>query len=173
MPECFADTLLIETLIPSKSGYNHQMGCFKVEGVMRFGDLKDQFAVGIIDKDKMKVKYLTEFEEIDKVSDALILWKHPKRNHFIIQICPALEKWIIKICETEQINMEELGLSSNLKTFQEYTKTRASVEDAKLRSLFKIINRKNNVEEVRKLKEWVKLLKEKNYNVDINDLKNG
>jgi hypothetical protein len=44
MPECFADTLLIETLVPSETGYNHQMGCFKVEGEMKFGKLKDRFA---------------------------------------------------------------------------------------------------------------------------------
>lgn len=66
MPECFADTLLIETLVPPRTGYNHQMGCFKVEKEMRFGKLRDKFAVGIIDNDKHQVKYLEEFEQIDK-----------------------------------------------------------------------------------------------------------
>ena len=52
MPECYADTLLIETLVPTERGYNHKNNCFKVESEMKDGALKDKFAVGIIDKDK-------------------------------------------------------------------------------------------------------------------------
>jgi len=37
MPECYADTLLIETLVPTNVGYNHKFGCFKVEAEMRLG----------------------------------------------------------------------------------------------------------------------------------------
>lgn len=57
MPECYADTLLIETVEPTKNGYNHKMGCFKVESEMKSGTFKDQFAVGIIDmiKDKSNI----------------------------------------------------------------------------------------------------------------------
>ncbi len=43
------------------------MGCYNVESEMKLGEFKDQFAVGIIDKDKKKIKYLDDFVEIDKV----------------------------------------------------------------------------------------------------------
>ncbi len=35
IPECFADTLLIETLVPTNKGYNHQRSCFKVKAIMK------------------------------------------------------------------------------------------------------------------------------------------
>jgi hypothetical protein len=79
MPECYADTLLIEILVPSKGGYNHKFGCFNVEAEMKSGKLKDQFAVGIIDKDKSQIEYLAEFDEIDKVEGSLILWRHDNK----------------------------------------------------------------------------------------------
>jgi hypothetical protein len=140
---------------------------------MRFGKLRDEFAVGIIDNDKRQVKYLEEFEEIDKVEGSLILWKHKNKSHFIIQICPALEKWILNICESEGINLNELGLSSELETLKYYTKSLSGIKDEKLLKLFKRINSLVNNSSVKKLKNWIELLKEKNYQVDINDLING
>lgn len=175
MPECYADTLLIETLVPTKSGYNHQHSCFQVEREMRFGKLKDQFAVGIIDKDKEAIKYLNEFEEIGKVTGSLILWKHKKdeKHHYIIQICPALEKWILEICEAEAIDIAEFGLSSDLKELTQKTKSRSSMENQQLKDLFRNISLKDGNLSVQKLKGWVKYLKEKNYKADIKALQNG
>lgn len=175
MTECYSDTLLIETLVPSKDGYNHQMGCLKVEAEMRFGSLKDRFAVGIIDNDKKQVKYLREFEVIDKVDDFLILWKHSNKlkHHYFIQICPALEKWILKVCEIEGLNIEGFGLSNDLELLKQYTKSRRRLKDDKLKRLFKTINSKSTLEAVTKLKKWIRILKEKNYKVEINELVNG
>lgn len=51
MPECYADTLLIETLVPCKRGYNHKKSCNEVAKGMQ-SVFKDKFALGIIDKDK-------------------------------------------------------------------------------------------------------------------------
>ena len=135
MPECYADTLLIEALVPSKNGYNHKMGCFKVEAEMKFGDLKDRFAVGIIDNDKNQIKYLNEFEKIDKIVASLILWKHKSKSHYIIQICPALEKWILNVCELENIDLDEFGLSKDLEQLKRYTKSQSGLEDKKLKYL--------------------------------------
>lgn len=175
MPECYADTLLIQTLVPTSAGYSHKTGCFKVEREMKLGKLKDKFAVGIIDNDKVQIKYLKYFEVIDKVEGSLILWRHKDKakHHFVIQICPALEKWILSICATESINLGDFGLSEELEGLKEYSKSRSSMQEEKLISLFKIINKKQENLNVRKLKNWLKLLKEKNYQVDINELKNG
>ena len=103
MPECFADTLLIETLVPPKTGYNHKHSCLKVEAAMKNSN---SFAVGIIDKDKKAIRYLEQFEVIDEIENSLLLWKHKSKLQFIIQICPALEKWILNICESENIPMK-------------------------------------------------------------------
>lgn len=82
MPECYADTLLIQTLVPTKTGYNHKHNCFKVESEMARGKLKDKFALGIIDNDKKAIKYLSECEVLSKCGNDLILWKHQERSHF-------------------------------------------------------------------------------------------
>ena len=173
MPECYADTLLIEALVPSKAGYNHKMGCFKVEAEMKSGVLKDKFAVGIIDNDKRQIKYLNEFEEIDKIEGSLILWKHRTKSHYIIQICPALEKWVLNVCELERINLVEFGLSTDLEELKRYTKSQSGLEDKKLKSLFKTISNKYNSKDVCKLRSWIDILKNKTYKVELNELRNG
>ena len=170
MPECYADTLLIETLVPTNQGYNHKHSCFKVEQEMKHGKFKEQFAVGIIDNDKAQIAYLKEFIKIDEVEGSLILWKHAEKDHFIVQICPALEKWVLNICGAA--NIELTGLGNSLEQFKKYTKAKTSLHDVFLKNLFSEISQMDDLVEVRKLKGWITQLKEKNYQVDINELKN-
>ena len=94
IPECYVDTNLIETLVPTAKGYNHQKGCNNVVKVMK-EKLSDKFAVGIVDKDKRQVSYVNEFEEIGH-TDSLYFYKHPDKAHFLIMIDPAVDRFIIK-----------------------------------------------------------------------------
>ena len=173
IPECFADTLLIAMLVPTKNGYNHQHSCFKVEATMK---RINKFAVGIIDKDKRQIKYLDQFEIIDEVKGkgALILWRHKNLevNHFIIQICPALEQWLKEVCEDENIDLTDFG-QNILDGIKYYTKSASKLNTPKLQRMFTEINKRTENKSVKKLKNWVTLLKEKNYKVDINELING
>ena len=132
------------------------------------------FALGIIDKDKKQIKYLDKFVIIDEVAADLILWRHAdiQIHHWIIQICPALEMFIFKICEAENIDISSFGEDA-LEGIKYYTKSIARLNNPKLQSLFNVINRNDENINVRKLKGWIKLLKEKNYQVDINELKNA
>lgn len=160
IPECYGDTLLVETLLPPDNGYNHQKGCNQVARVMT-GRFKDRFAVGIIDKDKRAVKYLEEFEMIDEVKDSLFLFKHRRRSHFFIQIQPGLEAWILKICNEEKIELDALG--NTVDEITEYTKVnmRKKNPDIELKKLFTEIGRKKENQKVKKLIGWLTLLKEK------------
>ena len=171
IPECFADTLLIETLVPTQKGYNHQRSCFKVEATMKG---IDGFAVGIIDKDKKQIKYLEKFEIIDEVAGDLILWRHSDKRiqHWIIQICPALEKLLLKICESEGIDTSDFG-DDAFEGIKHHTKSTSRLNNPKLAALFNEINRKNENVTVRKMKGWIKILKEKNYQADIKELRNA
>ena len=171
IPECYADTLLIETLLPTKKGYNHQHNCFKVEATMKG---INGFALGIIDKDKKQIKYLDSFEIIDEVAGNLILWRHKDKgvHHWIVQICPALERLLLMICEAENIDTRDFG-DDALEGLKYYTKSTSRLNNLKLQTLFNEINRKNENVSVRKLKGWINKLKEKNYQVDINELKNA
>lgn len=173
MPECYADTLMIETFVPPLKRYNHKHSCSQVENEMIRGKLRDRFAVGIIDKDKKSIKYLNEFEQKDEVKGSLILWRHKllTKHHFIIQIQPALEKWITNICETEFIELD--GLPVALDGLKKFTKKQLSLENRNLKDLFVKMNEKDENISIRKLKGWIRILKEKNYSVDINELINA
>ena len=170
IPECYADTLLIETLVPTEKGYNHQHNCFKVEATMKG---LATFAVGIVDKDKKQIKYLDKFQVIDTVQGDLILWRHADKqmHHWIVQICPALERLLLKICEAEKIDISDLGVNA-LEGMKYYTKSTSRLNNPRLLTLFREIAKLNENVIVRKLRGWIQILKEKNYNVDINELIN-
>jgi hypothetical protein len=172
MTECYADTLLIETLVPPVSRYNHKHSCYEVQNEMTKGRLKDKFAVGIIDADKKRIAYMSEFEVIDKIEDALILWRHKSKmkHHYIIQLCPALEGWVLNVCKEEGIDLN--GLPSDIMGLRKYTKVQSSLTDPNLVSVFGSIANSDNNDAVRKLKGWIKILKEKNYQADIKELIN-
>lgn len=175
VPECYIDSMLVQTLVPSKrnSRYNHQHGCFAVSNEMELYSLRDKFALGIIDNDKKKAKYLSKFIEIDNIENSLILYKHKELHQYYIEVSPAMEVWILRVCEQEKIDMKtEFQLPQNLKELKRVTKSQTSVNDKRFIDLFQKFKRSNN-QSVLKLKSWITLLKDKNYNVDLNELRNG
>ena len=93
--ECYVDTLLAETLVPPKKGYNHQKCCTKVLSTMK-GKLADKFALGIIDDDKVVPKDFDDFSLIKRHNEHLALYKHNSRAHYIIKIGKAAEDFILK-----------------------------------------------------------------------------
>lgn len=78
----------------------------------------------------------------------------------------------MKICETESIDLSRFGENA-LNGIKYFTKSTSRLNNPTLQSLFNEINKKNENINVRKLKYWITLLKEKNYQVDINELING
>ena len=175
VPECYMDTMLVQTLVPPQknSRYNHQHGCFDVSNEMELYGLKDKFAVGIIDNDKKKAKYLSKFIEIDKIDDALKLYKHKELYQYYIEVNPAIEIWILKVCEQEKIDIvADFDLPEGLKELKRITKAQTSIKDKRFIDLFLKFKISGN-RSVLKLKNWITLLKEKNYKVDINELINA
>lgn len=49
IPECYVDTNLIETLVPTAKGYNHQKGCNNVVKVMK--DLSSTYKCNFLGAD--------------------------------------------------------------------------------------------------------------------------
>ena len=72
IPECYIDTNLIETIVPTVRGYNHQKGAGTVTKLMQ-GKLNDKFAVGIVDRDKKQLKYVEEFDLKIDIGDLLLM----------------------------------------------------------------------------------------------------
>ena len=65
LPECYVDTNLIEYLMHGT--VSHQQGCNQVVGTIK-RRFSDRFAVGVIDKDKVKVGYLAELCQTTRCS---------------------------------------------------------------------------------------------------------
>lgn len=179
VPECYVDTMLVGAflIVGKNKRLNHKHGCFNVGKELEKGDLKDKFGVGIIDNDKRQVDYLKQFKEVGKVCygtenevDAVILLKHTEKPHFFIQICPAIENWIIQICRESKIDLKNFGLTDSLNELKRITKSQSTMFDERFIKLFKAMRQSENVG-VKRLELWLKILFEKNYQVDINELR--
>jgi hypothetical protein len=166
IPECYVDTNLLETLVPTAKGYNHQKGCNNVVKVMK-EKLADEFAVGIVDKDKRQIRYVDEFEEVGH-TDSLFFYKHPDKAHYLVMISPAVDGFILKCAGDVETDMEQFGFSSDLKSFTEQTKKVSSKEDVTFKNLFQELK---NADEVVVLKKALKYLKENKYQSDPEKLK--
>ncbi len=168
IPECFVDTNLIETLVPPVRQYNHQKGCGTVTKVMK-ERFADRFALGIIDKDKKQVEYLKEFEEICKTG-SLILHKHKQRPHYIIQIYPAIERFILGCAAELKVNLEDFGLDSDIERLKKRSKTVTSKNDGDFKRLFRYLQQ-HGAREIGTLTSWIQYLKEKLYDSKIEELR--
>lgn len=172
MPECYIDTNLIETIVPperigSTCGYNHQRSCNKVINEM-LGKLKDDFAVGIVDKDKNPLARTSEFELITE-KQALKLYKHRQKQHYLI-FHPPIEQWLLDEAEQLNISLANYGLPTTLKELLNETKNEFSKKDPKFKPLFRVL--KDNARGIKLLAEWISYLKQHPYNANINELKN-
>lgn len=164
IPECFVDTNLIETLVPPVRQYNHQKGCGTVTKVMK-ERFADRFALGIIDKDKNEVDYLKEFDVVC-TKGSLILHKHKTRHHYMIQISPAIERFILESAASVNLVLEDFGLPSDLNRLKKESKTVNSKNDQRFKLLFRSI-RQNGAPEIQTLAAWITYLKAHNYQADI------
>ncbi len=132
LPECHADTLLIDML-----GFkypNHQASINNVANTM-LKKYDKRLAIGIIDNDKKQPTYFKSFQQIQH-KDGLILKKHPKQKHFLIIVSPVFEKWIFKLADSVEVLPSKYGFAS-LKQFQRSTK---SIHVAKNQQVKQFIN---------------------------------
>jgi hypothetical protein len=170
IPECFLDTMLVETLIITTKGYNHKKGCNTVCKVMQ-EKFHDCFALGILDNDKSPPKYLAEFALIVE-QHQVMLFKHkgPKKHHYLI-LHPPIESWLIKQAEEHNLALTDYELPTDLKGLRKITKVASSKNDHRFKRLFRDL-KNQNAEGIGVLKKWTAYLKEHHRNADINTLQN-
>ena len=107
VPECYFDTVLVRTILRTKH-LNHKKGCANVVKEISKGRLKDDFAVGIIDKDKKELVYIKDYCEEQLKRDNLILFKHKSKPHYFILLVPALEMWIGNAANEGKVDIEAI-----------------------------------------------------------------
>lgn len=164
--ECYVDTNLIETIVPPQKGYNHQMNCVKVGSVMQ-KNFSDRFAIGIIDKDKKTIKYLEEFNLVVDTG-SLCLHKHKTKHHYIIQIAPAAERFILDAASSLETSLKNFGLSDTLEGLKNYTKHQSSKTDPNLKNAFRALKKSQSFSI---LANWIVYMKDKQFQIDIANLK--
>ncbi len=169
MPECYIDTTLVKNLL--NSDVNHKHNCNEVAKEMEKGKYKDTFAVGVIDNDKRKIKYIEDFEEIGRTENLTFL-KHRSKHHYVIKVGKehkAMETFIKASIEAIGMKMEDFGLPSDLDRLIEQTKDSTSTQkDPRLLRLCKAMLKSP---EVAKLQSVLNYLAENKYEVKIDNLK--
>ena len=169
IPECFIDTKLVKALVPPQIRYNHQHGCSNVEKIMK-EKFKDDFALGIIDKDKKVLRYLNECQLVCEQVGFLQLHKHSTKNHYLIIIRPAMEKWILNTADVAGLSLQEFGLPDDLDKLCDITKTARSDKGdpnaPKFGQLFSELIERNPTA-IAVLSFWINYLKANPYNADL------
>ena len=170
VPECYFDTVLVRAILQTDKVINHQKGCNNVINVMKEGRLSDAFAVGIVDKDKKELDYLKEFEKYD--FDNLVLHKHQNKHHYVIQLNPPIEKWIINVASEAKIDIIKFGLPKEVDRLRKITKSELAKESPELVSLCLALVQSDS-STIRRLKSWIIYLRDNRYKSDIKYLTNG
>ena len=138
LPECFVDTNIVNTFLTMEGIYvdaNHCHGCNKVGNMMQ-QQLKDEFALGVIDNDKKQHSYNRQFYSLG-ITEHMELLKHNSNHHYLIRITPAMDGFILDVAERQKIDMSDYGLPDNLKDFTVVTKDAKAKDSKNLRKLFK------------------------------------
>ena len=109
VPECYADTYLVEILL-KRGKPRHQKGIHKVkETVEKLAKELNKFAA-VIDKDKDQHHFYNSLETISDEAGVL----HKKKgniNYFILE--PAIEQFILNCCESSNIDISDFFKYSN------------------------------------------------------------
>ena len=123
---------------------NHQKGCATVCKTLDVR-LSDQFAIAIIDKDKKEPKALEQFEQIGE-SEHIIVSKHQTRPHYLIQIKPAIEVFILDAAAELNVDLSDYGLPTELNELRKITKTTTAKEDVTFARLFHALRSASHIQ---------------------------
>ena len=162
VPECYVDTKIAKIISQAKRRYNHQHGCGDVANEMQNNRLKEQVALGIVDEDKYKgpaPKYFAEFNLVIKENN-LILKKHHTRKHYLILICPEVEKWLLEDAQKSGINCTdpEYNLPDKLKGFVQISKIKDIDRNEGFKKFIKTLM-KAQAPSLTTLQRWITLFK--------------
>jgi hypothetical protein len=168
LPECYIDTKLVKILVPPRTNYNHQKGTNVLKKMAE--QLADEFALGVVDEDVEDRQYAQQFQLLYDYQGCLRLLKHPNRPHFLIYLCPAVEKWIIGRADEAAISLTDFGLPHDFDKLRKLSKTsKSEAQDPNsdnFQRLFKVL-RQANPPAVAVLTFWISHLKENSYTADL------
>ena len=135
IPECYADTLLVEILGFKRP--NHQLGIGKVLAMFK-EKMKNRKAVGIIDDDKIKPRQLDQFS-LKEEKDGIKLLTNG--HHAILIITPAFENWIYQNARQVDLDPAKFGFPG-AKKFREVCKRQDAKDNQELKQFLNALKQK-------------------------------
>lgn len=158
-PECYADTLLTETLFPDlKPFVSHKEGSDTARDIEQF---PHELVVGIVDKDKKMPSYFRGFQVVsENASLCLHWWKHPEREHHIIILEPAIEKWLYNAVLGSSVRPEEFSLPENLASsavIKQFKKKHSRRRSPEFCNFLEAVC-KQDTEPITTIKSWMKTI---------------
>ncbi len=154
LPECYADTKMIEVI-----GFKRVNHCPSIGAVANRmqKNYKNRLAIGIVDKDKPGTipSYFHKFKTI-KTFDRIELKQLPDTKHYLIVIAPALEQWIIDTSSRLDIPLKRYGFD-NLKKLKRITKDQNVGKNENYQQLINTLQQKKN-SPLKKIKEEIEIL---------------
>lgn len=109
--------------------------------------------------------YLGEFTAVC-TKGSLTLHKHQTKHHYIIQISPAIEQFILLAVAYAKLDLADYDLPNTLQTLSKVTKSTNSKDDERFKRLFRDL-KKSEATELDLLSDWVTYLKANRYNIDL------
>ncbi|SDF75207.1 hypothetical protein SAMN05216464_12821 [Mucilaginibacter pineti] len=105
--------------------------------------------------------YLKEFNLIHQFEN-LFLHKHQTNHHYIIQISPAIESFLVAGAKAAELSLADFNLPIDFDRLKKVSKSVNSKDDPRFKKLIRGIVKAQAPEFV-KLSNWIKYLKDKNY----------
>lgn len=138
LPECYADTLLVEMLGFERP--NHQLSIGSALNALE-KKFKNRPAVAVIDNDKVKPKSFDQFQLADE-QHGIQVWTKPETRHAVLVVCPAFEDWVFENAAQVEVSPEKYGFRSR-KYFRETCKRQNVADNQQVKQFLNTLKQKN------------------------------
>ncbi len=159
LPECYADTTLIEVLGYKKP--NHIQSIGQVINTLN-KNYKGKLGIGFIDRDKARKGDAenTKFKIIKSdFKDTLLLKQKPNTQNYLIEH-PNIENWLDSMAYDLEIDTNQHGVD-DLKTNKNRYKKNSISKDEKFKNFINALNQKHN-SPLKTVTKWIEELKKEN-----------
>ena len=137
LPECYADTLLVEVLGFKKA--NHQFSIGQVFKTME-DKMRKRLAVGVTDRDKkITAKYYSKFQE-EALKHGVRKLKIPSKEHYLIEHIP-LEKFLFQAAKDVDVDPAKYGFNS-VKELAKITKSQNIGKNERFKQFLNTLHQK-------------------------------
>ena len=149
LPECYADTLLIEMLLSGRP--NHQMGIGQVNRMLST-KFKNRPALGIVDNDKRKPSDFEQYELIEEIHD-IQKRQHKEHSHTLLVITPAFEDWVFENSAAVSVDLAKFGFGDR-KKFKKASKDQNVSHNQQMKQFLNTLIQKK-APGLMQLREWI------------------